>query len=55
MIAPLSNDGAVTVDSEGHVQIWETSQAMLESSLQGWMKLIGQPETNLQVGTLFCR
>lgn len=49
MIAPLSNDGVVSVDSNGRVQVWETSPALLGSSLQGWTKLIGQADNDLQV------
>jgi len=49
MISRLSNDGIVSVDSRGRVQIWETSQALLDSSLQGWTKLIGRDDQDLQV------
>ena len=52
MISTTSNDGLVTVDSKGGVQLWETSQALLDSALQGWTRLIGKTADDLQVGGL---
>ncbi|XP_067943521.1 von Willebrand factor A domain-containing protein 8-like [Watersipora subatra] len=49
MLSPLPNDGLVTVDSGGGVQLWETSQALLDSALQGWTKLIGTAADDLQM------
>lgn len=44
-LASLSNDGLVTVDSAGCVQLWETSLIHLERSLQEWRNMIGYEDT----------
>ncbi|XP_076454368.1 von Willebrand factor A domain-containing protein 8-like [Babylonia areolata] len=49
-IAPLSNDGLVSVDVGGCLRLWETSVAHLERSLQEWRNMIGYEDTRpLQV------
>ncbi|KAK7499225.1 hypothetical protein BaRGS_00009485, partial [Batillaria attramentaria] len=49
-IAPMSNDGLVTVDVGGCLRLWETSVVHLERSLQEWRSMIGYEDTRpLQV------
>ncbi|XP_067669611.1 von Willebrand factor A domain-containing protein 8-like [Haliotis asinina] len=43
-MAPLSNDGLVTVDMGGCVRTWETTLVHLERSLQEWRNMIGYQE-----------
>ncbi|KAJ8310233.1 hypothetical protein KUTeg_012098 [Tegillarca granosa] len=40
-MAPMSNDGLVTVDVGGSVRLWETSILSLERSLGEWKNMIG--------------
>lgn len=50
VIAPMSNDGLVTVDTGGCVRLWETALAHLEKSIGKWRSLIGEgEEQKLQV------
>lgn len=44
-LAGLSNDGLVTADSGGCIQLWETSLIHLERSLQEWRNMIGYEDT----------
>ncbi|XP_041358414.1 von Willebrand factor A domain-containing protein 8-like [Gigantopelta aegis] len=44
-MAPLSNDGLVTVDIGGCVRLWETALVHLERSLQEWRRMIGYEDT----------
>ena len=49
-IAPLSDDGLVSVDVGGCLRLWETSVVHLERSLQEWRNMIGYEDTRpLQV------
>ncbi|XP_064614845.1 von Willebrand factor A domain-containing protein 8-like [Liolophura sinensis] len=41
-MAPMSDDGLVTVDAGGCVRLWETSLVNLGRSLQQWRNMIGQ-------------
>ncbi len=40
-MAPMSNDGLVTVDIGGCVRLWETALVHLERSLGEWRNMIG--------------
>ncbi|KAL5014683.1 hypothetical protein ScPMuIL_008953, partial [Solemya velum] len=40
-LAPMSNDGLVTVDMSGCVRLWETSLLHLNRSLTEWRNMIG--------------
>ncbi|XP_050388458.1 von Willebrand factor A domain-containing protein 8 [Patella vulgata] len=44
-MAPMSNDGLVTVDIGGSVRLWETSVSHLERSLNEWRNMIGHEDT----------
>ena len=51
-MAPLSDDGLVTVDAGGRLRMWETGVASLNRSLNDWRKLIGENDQHpLQVCT----
>ncbi len=41
VMADMSNDGLVTVDSGGCVRLWETAAVNLEKSIMEWRRLIG--------------
>ena len=44
------NQGVVTVDTGGHVRMWETGRPQLSKSLSDWYKMIGSAEdAKLQV------
>ncbi len=50
IMAPMSNDGLVTVDTGGCVRLWETSLVDLEHSIAEWRGLIGEGDSRkLQV------
>jgi len=51
LMAGMSNDGLVTVDSGGTVRLWETAVFNLTKSLSQWRSLIGDAslQQNLQV------
>ena len=51
LMASMSNDGLVTVDSGGCVRLWETAVFNLTSSLSRWRTMIGDASSlhNLQV------
>lgn len=44
-IAPLSDDGLVSVDVGGCVRTWETSVVNLKRSLQEWRNMIGYEDS----------
>jgi len=51
LMAGMSNDSLVTVDSGGCVRLWETAVFNLTKSLSQWRTLIGDAslQQNLQV------
>jgi len=51
LMAAMSNDGLVTVDSGGCVRLWETAVFNLTKSLNRWRSMIGDAslQLNLQV------
>lgn len=51
LMASMSNDGVVTVDSGGCVRLWETAVFSLTQSLDRWHSMIGDTslQQNLQV------
>lgn len=50
LMAPISNDGLVTVDMGGCIRIWETALINIERSLEEWRRMIGFGENKpLQV------
>ncbi|GAB1605806.1 von Willebrand factor A domain-containing protein 8-like [Argonauta hians] len=44
-VATLSNEGVVTADASGCIQLWETSMVHLQRSLQEWRNMIGYEDT----------
>ena len=44
VMAAMSNDGLVTVDTGGCIRLWETSLAHLDKSMQTWRGMIGDLE-----------
>ena len=40
-LAPMSNDGLVTVDNSGVVRLWETGVSNLARSLSEWQRMVG--------------
>ncbi|XP_041484897.1 von Willebrand factor A domain-containing protein 8-like isoform X2 [Lytechinus variegatus] len=44
LTAPTPSEGVVTVDSGGHVRLWETGRPQLSKSLTDWYKMIGTAE-----------
>ena len=50
LLASLSDDGVVTVDSGGCVRLWQTSVFNLTNSLSRWRSMIGDDslQHNLQ-------
>ena len=40
-LAPMSNEGLVSVDNAGTVRLWETGVANLERSLTEWRRMVG--------------
>ena len=51
LMAGMSSDGLVTVDSGGCVRLWETAVFNLSKSLSQWRSMIGDAslQQNLQV------
>ena len=50
LLADMSNDGVVTVDSGGGVRVWETAVFNLSRSLRQWRNMIGENDNRpLQV------
>jgi len=51
LMAGMSNDSIVTVDSGGCVRLWETAVFNLSQSLSRWRSMIGDAslQQNLQV------
>ena len=50
LTAPTPSEGVVTVDTGGHVRLWETGRPQLSKSLADWYKMIGTAEdAKLQV------
>eukprot|EP00057_Strongylocentrotus_purpuratus_P027672 XP_011682146.1 PREDICTED: von Willebrand factor A domain-containing protein 8 [Strongylocentrotus purpuratus] len=44
LTAPTPSEGVVTVDTGGHVRLWETGRPQLSKSLADWYKMIGTAE-----------
>eukprot|EP00057_Strongylocentrotus_purpuratus_P016489 XP_011670963.1 PREDICTED: von Willebrand factor A domain-containing protein 8 [Strongylocentrotus purpuratus] len=45
LTAPTPSEGVVTVDTGGHVRLWETGRPQLSKSLADWYKMIGGRDT----------
>ncbi|XP_071482388.1 von Willebrand factor A domain-containing protein 8-like [Diadema antillarum] len=44
LLSRTPSDGVVTVDSGGHVRMWETGRPQLSKSLSDWYEMIGSAE-----------
>lgn len=49
LLAEWGKGGVVTVDTGGHIRLWETGLAHLQRSLTEWRNMIGQGDGHMQV------
>ncbi|XP_039733143.1 von Willebrand factor A domain-containing protein 8 isoform X4 [Pteropus medius] len=49
LLAEWGKGGVVTVDTGGHIRLWETGLAHLQRSLTEWRNMIGQGDGHMQI------